>query len=683
MKKAFLLVVAAAILLFMCGSVCHAESEEIDVAIYHEDIVNIELESGNIHRSFMKHSIGTGDSAANRFGIRVLRNGEEVDLTGCSCYGYFQDPHGNNIALTSNGTVDGAVAYVTLPQACYNYEGQFCLSIKLIGGGVTGTMRIVDGVIDNTNTGSAVAPTSTVPTYSEILSQYDAMVAATAAANGMTADTFDATKAYSAGKYVINSGALYRLTADHAANTTWANTSKVEVKFGNELSDTKSAIDKKGEPMLLGLKKFSLPNEFNYTPKVDVYTDGNKFTTNFNAANHKNSGGSVIYVDNKGNTGNAYDGSTPGKATTFGKAKTMMSDGDTIILLEDISRESTAYSAPISKSVNVIGAKDDICIFDGNFVQFAAVSGYNNVYSATRSLARKVIDVTDKKKLLEFVAVSSISEVEITKGSVYISGNTVYIHPYSIKSVTDKKLLVTVDYEKWLDVDNTGATEAKNIYFENITLIGKYDGVHIDKSVDSYDFSICFNNCGFIFCGHEAEENNAVNVSGGDVLFYKCKVLNSGRDGVNYHDSKATGTEIDCIMAGNGKGASANTMNGSTCHTGAKCLRINGKYYDNQGANVADVQNNTQSVNIGCIAFQPSCSDGYSQNFSGQQSGSTMWLYNCIAVGAIYDLYTASGATMFVDRCAYDVKEERGSITETNNRKPVSNLLFSMMRNGM
>ena len=210
--------------------------------IYKENIVDIDLAKGRIHRKFLAHSIGTADSSADRFGIRVFRGHEEVDLSGCSCYGYFLDPMGNSIALTSYGTVDGNVAYVTLPQACYNYEGQFTLSIKLIGGGVTGTMRIVDGVVDNTNTGGAVAPTSTVPTYSEIISQYDAMVAATAAANGCIAETFDATKAYSAGQYVINSGSLYRLTSDHAANVTWANTSKVEVKFGNELSDVKSAF---------------------------------------------------------------------------------------------------------------------------------------------------------------------------------------------------------------------------------------------------------------------------------------------------------------------------------------------------------------------------------------------------------------------------------------------------------
>ena len=145
-------------------------------ALYHQDIIDIELNTGNMHRSFLRHSIGSGDAEANRFGVRVLRDGEPVDLTGASCQGYFRNSHGENIALTSHGTVSGNVAYVTLPQACYNYEGVFCLSIKLVGGGVTGTMRIVDGMVNNTNTGGAVAPTGTVPTYQEVLAVYDEMV---------------------------------------------------------------------------------------------------------------------------------------------------------------------------------------------------------------------------------------------------------------------------------------------------------------------------------------------------------------------------------------------------------------------------------------------------------------------------------------------------------------------------
>ena len=212
------------------------------MAIYMNDIVDINLESGSIHRSFLNHTIGSGDTNANRFGVRTFRNGVAEDLSGCSCQAVFMNAAGTNIALTSYGTVSGNEAYVTLPQACYNVEGQFCLAIKLIKSGVTVTSRIVDGVVCNTGTTGAVVPTSSVPTYQEILDVYAAMQSATSAANTAIADTFNAATAYPAGKYVINDGALYRLTADHAANVTWANTSKVATNLGNETADLKSAI---------------------------------------------------------------------------------------------------------------------------------------------------------------------------------------------------------------------------------------------------------------------------------------------------------------------------------------------------------------------------------------------------------------------------------------------------------
>lgn len=144
------------------------------------DIVDIELNSGSIHRGWLNHSIGTGDAKANCFGVRLFRDKEPVSLSGGSVQGFFRNSQGQNIALTSEGTISNNVAYVTLPQACYNYEGQFTLAIKVINSslGITGTMRIVDGMVDNTNTGSAVAPTGTVPTYQEVLAVYDEMVAA-------------------------------------------------------------------------------------------------------------------------------------------------------------------------------------------------------------------------------------------------------------------------------------------------------------------------------------------------------------------------------------------------------------------------------------------------------------------------------------------------------------------------
>ena len=263
------------------------------MAFYKEDIVDINLNTGNIFRSFLGHSIGYKDDDADRFGIRAFRDGVPVDLSGASCQAIFMNPNGTNIALTSYGTVSGNVAYVTLPPACYDYEGQFCLAIKLVGDGVTGTVRIVDGTVTRTGASGAVAPTSSVPTYQEILSTYDAMVAATSAANLAIAETFDATKAYPAGKYVINEGHLYRLTADHAANVTWANTSKVATNFGDDLSSLKSALNTESYSITTESKLI----DYTENPNKYIKTDGTLASnTDWHTSGDINIGNGIIII---------------------------------------------------------------------------------------------------------------------------------------------------------------------------------------------------------------------------------------------------------------------------------------------------------------------------------------------------------------------------------------------------
>ena len=213
------------------------------MAIYKSDIVDINLETCNIHRAFLNRTIGSGDSGADHFGIRVFRNGEPVDLTGVSVQGIFLPPQGSPIAITDGNSVSGNEAYVVLPQACYNYDGQFCLSIKLVGGGVTGTMRIVDGMVDNTHSTGTVAPTETVPTYQEIRSTYDDMVAATAAANGAIAKPYaQLTFPVKKGDYTIVDGALKRALVDIATSETYTAAHWTDAKLGPDLSQLKSAI---------------------------------------------------------------------------------------------------------------------------------------------------------------------------------------------------------------------------------------------------------------------------------------------------------------------------------------------------------------------------------------------------------------------------------------------------------
>ena len=117
------------------------------MAFHKSSIVDLELNTGNICRWNERYCIGKGDAGANRFGVRVFRDGVAESLSGASCKGIFTNANGTKISLTSNGTVSVNEAYLTLPGSCYEVAGNFSLSIRLEGGNVTGTVRIVEGTV--------------------------------------------------------------------------------------------------------------------------------------------------------------------------------------------------------------------------------------------------------------------------------------------------------------------------------------------------------------------------------------------------------------------------------------------------------------------------------------------------------------------------------------------------------
>ena len=141
------------------------------MAIYREDFVDVDLESGNTFRSFCNHRIGEGDVASQRFGVRIKKNKAPVSLSGATCVGYFIRPDG--ITLVLDGTVSGDAAYIELPQAAFAKTGQFTLAIKVSGTGFASTMRIVDGTVDETTTGSVSDPSSSIPSLEELMAVID------------------------------------------------------------------------------------------------------------------------------------------------------------------------------------------------------------------------------------------------------------------------------------------------------------------------------------------------------------------------------------------------------------------------------------------------------------------------------------------------------------------------------
>ena len=140
------------------------------------DLVDVELKSGSVFRSFLNRNIGEGDVYGNCYGVRIFDNGEPVDMTGAACVGYFIRADG--VTLVIAGETGDSMTSVLLPPACYAVEGSFTLAIKVSGAGFSGTMRIIDGTVCNVTTGQINDPSSEVPD----LTDYEAKVARAEAA---------------------------------------------------------------------------------------------------------------------------------------------------------------------------------------------------------------------------------------------------------------------------------------------------------------------------------------------------------------------------------------------------------------------------------------------------------------------------------------------------------------------
>ena len=157
------------------------------MASYLENIVDLELSAGNVHRSYANRIVGDGDSLANRFGVRVYRDNEPISLSGQTCVGYFIRPDGETVTLA--GTIIDNLAYVNLNSNCYVVDGQFILSIKVTGGGYNTTLRIVDGTVVKTTTDSITATGGSVPNVSSLTTLAERIEAAAETIEGFSVTT--------------------------------------------------------------------------------------------------------------------------------------------------------------------------------------------------------------------------------------------------------------------------------------------------------------------------------------------------------------------------------------------------------------------------------------------------------------------------------------------------------------
>lgn len=153
------------------------------MSINRKFIVNIDLSAGSVHRSFMNRSICEGDASGDQFGVRVLRDGQEVSLTGATVSAFFIRADKTTVVIDSSEK-SGSTCWVTLPKSCYTVEGQFTLTIKIATSANNIMAAImVDGTVLNVANTPFIDPGSVIPSIDP--DNYDAWVALVEAAAAM------------------------------------------------------------------------------------------------------------------------------------------------------------------------------------------------------------------------------------------------------------------------------------------------------------------------------------------------------------------------------------------------------------------------------------------------------------------------------------------------------------------
>ncbi|MCD8832767.1 phage baseplate upper protein [Staphylococcus arlettae] len=331
-----------------------------------------------------------------------------------------------------------------------------------------------------------------------------------------------------------------------------------------------------------------------------IYTDGNgKYQANIDLSTFKNNGGVTYYVSGSGSDENNGTRDSPLKKISTALSKedvgTIMIDGK-----YDYYRDSFGDSlSKIDKSINIIGYNGKPKLIATDKLQYSTLENY--VKKVRKKYINRVIDLNnfdDVGDYLELTKMTSLDDVKNTNNSWFIDSDTLYINGESdsLVSLINKDLLRINGNHK--------------IYLQNLELIGGSRNIRFQTSTGKLILKD-------IKASYSVQSNgNGIEMIGGSYsISENVEVSQSMMDGFNYHVG-ANGElpyfiEINCIGRDNGfeKGTSGQkSNNGSTAHDGVKGIRLNGIYTRNDGGNIADVNEHTHTLNLGCNiseSYQP------------------------------------------------------------------------------
>lgn len=409
-------------------------------------------------------------------------------------------------------------------------------------------------------------------------------------------------------------------------------------------------------------KEAVIPGEYSgrFRP-VRLYTNGTHWKTDFNKYDWKvsNSSQKTYYVSITGSYLN--DGLSRSNPITLYNAIMRASEGDTIVIEEGDYRNDTVTNAAIpviTKSINIIG--EGKVRISKSAVKTPSYDSDTGLYTIVQPAVQGAYDpISD----VFFTVVDSLADCKRTPDSIYYGlAPTVYLN------LSYQHDIIAVFNDVMFVVD---ATEADvQLYMENIELMGGGVCFQTKTSAEHSCLVVC-DSCTFSY--NVGESGNVCSIKSAKSIMHNCVARFSRNDGFSYsvleNGAESGFVEIGCGAYSNGFSLSSDSSNGSSAHSGICGMRINGNYYDNKGANVADVQADTQTINCGCAAFNSRASqDGYNEGFACQQAGAKQWLYNCVAFGNFYDYFGVPGTEQISEKSSHKTSnysfEYSGTLTD-------------------
>lgn len=280
----------------------------------------------------------------------------------------------------------------------------------------------------------------------------------------------------------------------------------------------------------------------------------------------------------------------------------------------------------ITKSINIIGYGGECYVTTHDLTGWALTAGTTKTYETARSTVGEVVDMFNGGAGVKLVNVATQALVETTPGSWFTDGTKVFVRPSTARAADTYiwPLLSTVNFR------NTGDFTT---YIEGVKFFGGTECVRVAGG-SATGGVVTLNNVE----GHLAANGyNNISVNGCDGVLAYCDSTNSGSDGYGYHilNGKAPRiVEMHCRSTNCGHSSDDQC---STMHDGGKIIRVGGTYRSSTGANVADVNEGTESWNVGCVAEDSG--GGYNWKCGNDGGAPKMWLHGCSAKNGRWSVY--------------------------------------------